>query len=80
MKRTTVVIEEELFRKFKQEAVRLGESFKDHLNHVLARSLTFKKDTAYKLNWITVKGKKGPTIPLEDRDRLLDFMNERESR
>lgn len=76
MKRTTLVLDDDLFRKIKQEAARQGETLKEYLNSLLRWALSHKKAKPYKFKWKTVKGDLQPNVPIEDRDRLYDFFDE----
>lgn len=75
--RTTIDIENSVFRQLKQEAAKVGLSLKDYLNNILKLSLSKKRVKPFKLQWSTIRGKNPPAVPLEDRDRLFDFMDEK---
>jgi len=76
MRRTTIVLDDDLFRKLKQEAAKSGDSLREYLNNLLRRSLSPRKTKLFKLNWRTERGLNPPRVPLDDRDRLYDFMDE----
>lgn len=72
--RTTITIEDQLYQKIKANAVNSGMSFKEYLNETLKKALYRPVQKEFKLKWKTHGAKKSPNVPIEDRDRLYDFM------
>lgn len=78
MKRTTLVLEEDLLRRIKQEALRHGETFKSYVNSLLRKAISRRSRTKpYKLRWKPVKGLLKPGVNIADRDALYDVMEGR---
>ena len=78
MKRTTIVLEDDLFRRIKQEAARQGETLKSTLNALLRRALSRPKAAKpYRLNWKPVKGLLKPGVDVADRKFLIDLLGGR---
>ncbi len=74
--RTTVEINDELFRKAKKKAADEGVPFREVVESALRSYLTKKKGkSGYKLQWRPVKGRLLPGVDLEDRDSLFDIMD-----
>jgi plasmid stability protein len=70
------MLEEDLFRRLKKNAAEEGQSFKTHVNDLLRQALQNKPQAPFKLEWKTIKGDKAPAVPIHDRDRLYDFLDE----
>lgn len=79
MKRTTLALDDDLFRKLKMEAHRHGESLRSFLNSLLRKALSPSKTSKpYKLKWKPIKGGLiKPGINVADRDQLYDIMDGR---
>lgn len=78
MKRTTIVLEDDLFRRIKQEAARQGETLKSFINALLRKALAHpKQGKPYRLKWKPVKGLLKPGIDVADRKTLIDLMGGR---
>ncbi len=78
MKRTTLVLDDDLFRQIKQEAARQGETLKAFLNSLLRRVLSAKKPAKpYKLELRPFKNLLKPGINIADRNELYEIMDGR---
>ena len=77
MVRTTVTLEDEIFRRLKRRAAEEGCAFKDLVNRLLRLALTPPGRRAYRLRWKTERGKLQPGVNLDDRDALFDLMDGR---
>jgi hypothetical protein len=74
--RTTVEINDELFRKAKKKAADEGVPFRAVIESALRSYLEKKKEkSGYKLKWRPEKGRLQPGVDLEDRDSLFDIMD-----
>ncbi len=74
--RTTMDVSDELMRRAKQKAADEGVPLRDVVEAALREYLSGKpKQTGYKLNWTTEKGKLLPGVDLDDRDSLFDIMD-----
>ena len=74
--RTTVEINDELFRKAKKKAADEGVPFRAVVEAALQSYLEKKRGkSGYKLRWETEKGRLQPGVDLEDRDSLFDIMD-----
>lgn len=78
MKRTTIVLDDDLLETLKKRSVEEGASMKDLVNRYLREAFSAKKKRPpYKLEWKTYKGKLQPGVSLEDRDTLFEIMEGR---
>ena len=78
MHRTTLMLDEGLFRQLKKEAVSRGQTLKELVNTLLRRALgTAPTRKAYRLNWKTCRGQLQPGVRLDDRESLHDLMEGR---
>jgi len=75
MRRTTIAIEDDLFRDLKQKAAKDGVTLGSLVNVLLRRSLHAPPRHAFKLRLTTVKGKGPPAVDIDDKDALFDFMD-----
>ena len=76
--RTTLDINDELFRKAKRRAADEGAALRSVVEAALRLYLTGKpRHSAYKLRWRTEKGRLLPGVRLDDRDALFDLMEDR---
>jgi len=75
MKRTTLILDDELFRRVKKDSLQAGQSFKDYVTELLRLGLTSKKKVSFHLQWKTQKGDPAHLLPVEDRDRLFDLLD-----
>ena len=78
MVKTTVFLEDPLFKRVKSFAVEHRRTLKDTVAELLERGLkaTVEKP-AKKFVWHTFKGG-SPAVPVEDRDALYDFFDRTE--
>lgn len=79
VKRTTIALDDDLFRRLKMEAHKQGETLRSFLNSFLRKALISPKKTKpYKLKWKPIKGGLiKPGINIADRDQLYDIMDGR---
>lgn len=78
MRRTTLSIEESLFRALKRRAAEEERTLQDLLNVLLSQALQPTRRRPSPLQWKTFKGKGlQPGVDLDDRDRLFDILDER---
>ena len=74
--RTTIELDDPLFRHLKIEAARRGESLRKVVNECLRRGLAAPpKKKKYVFRWKTERGKILPGVRLDDRDSLYDLMD-----
>ena len=77
MKRTTIMVEEELLRKLKEIAEFEGKTLKECINEMLRIGIqSTRHKTPGKLNWKTQKMGK-PMVDLDNRDVLFHTMEEK---
>jgi hypothetical protein len=76
MKRTTLVLEDDLFMKLKKQSLEEGKTLKDTINTLLRSSLSQSGQRRNrKLNWKTYKCGK-PKVVLHNREALFSKMEE----
>ncbi len=77
--RTTVELDDSLFRKLKQEAARRGISLRQLINECLRKALaTPARKPKYRFNWkVDRGGRLQPGVRLDDRESLFDLMDGR---
>lgn len=76
--RTTVDINDVLFRAAKRKAAEQGTSLRDLIEAALRQHLGKSKAAAgYTLRWQTERGRLQPGVDLTDRDALFDIMDGR---
>jgi hypothetical protein len=76
--RTTVDLNDELFRRAKRQAVRERIPLRALIERALRAHLTGSRPRErYALRWRTEKGRLLPGVRLEDRDALFDAMDGR---
>ena len=74
--RTTLDINDELFRKAKRRAADEGTPFRDVVESALRAYLAGRRGQGpYKLRWQAEKGRLQPGVILDDRDALFDLMD-----
>jgi hypothetical protein len=78
MKRTTLMFDESIFRRLKQEASQAGKSMGEYLNGILKVALFGKKEglRPFQLKFVTFKGTGKNLPPVDDRDRLFDALDD----
>ena len=78
VKRTTIALDDDLFRRIKQEAARQGETLRSFLNSFLRKALNPPKATKpYKLKWKPIKGGLKPGVDVSNRETLYEIMEGR---
>lgn len=79
MKRTTLDLEEDIFRRLRQEAADTGVTLKEIVNSLLRRALGGRPrgKKRFRLNWKICRGRLQPGVRLDDRDSLYDLMEGR---
>jgi hypothetical protein len=77
--RTTIEIDDRLFRELKRCAVERGTTFRDLVNELLRRGLKSpERRPKYRFEWKTDPlGHIQPGVRLNDRESLFDLMNGR---
>jgi Arc/MetJ family transcription regulator len=76
--RTTIEINDQLFRAAKRQAADRGTSLREVVDAALRQHLGKAKGaTGYALQWTTESGKLQPGVDLTDRDALFDIMDGR---
>ncbi len=76
--RTTIDINDVLFRAAKRQAAKRGTNLRDVVEAALRQHLgTTKGSPAYTLRWQTESGRVQPGVDLTDRDALFDLMDGR---
>jgi hypothetical protein len=76
--RTTLEINDDLFRRAKKRATDDGVPFRKVVESALQRYLTRQPaQQEYRLRWKTEKGRLLPGVRLDDRDSLFDIMEGR---
>ena len=76
MIRTTIALDDALFRTLKKQSATVQKSLKDYINELLSWALqNSKKSSSYKFQWKPIKGTKPPAVSIDDRDRLYDFLD-----
>ena len=77
--RTTIELDDPLFRQLKIEAARRGESLRKVVNECLRRGLAApQKRKTYVFRWKTgPRGRIQPGVRLNDRESLFDLMDGR---
>ena len=80
MKRTTLVLEDDLFRRLKQEAIKSNTSLKEAVSGLLRKAFHLtdsSRQKPFRLQWKTCRGKIRPGVHLDDRESLFDAMDGR---
>ena len=77
--RTTVDLNDELYRRLKKRAADEGVPLREIIESALRGFLRGDRNRgkAYRLRWRTEKGKLRPGVRLDDRSALFDLMGER---
>lgn len=76
--RTTIEINDQLFRAAKRQAAERGTSLREVVDAALRQHLGKTKGASgYALRWATESGKLLPGVDLTDRDALFDLMDGR---
>ena len=74
--RTTLEINDDLFRRAKRRAADEGTSLRSIVENSLRGYLSAKPDgRQYRFRWRTESGRIQPGVRLEDRDALFDLMD-----
>jgi hypothetical protein len=75
--RTTIEIDDRVFRELKREAAELGTTLRKVVNDRLSRSVHAPKPREkYKFKWkVDPRGKMLPGVQLNDRKSLFDLMD-----
>lgn len=75
--RTTIEIDDRLFRELKRRAADQGTTLRKVLNDTLSSSLHQpKRRVKYKFSWkVDPRGKMLPGVRLDDRNSLFDLMD-----
>lgn len=77
--RTTLELNDELFRMAKKRAADEGAPLRQVVEEALRHYLSNKPSRArYRLQWRTERGRTLPGVRLDDRDSLLDLMDGRQ--
>ena len=77
MRRTTIALEDDLFRVLKRRAAKDGVTLGSLVNGLLRRGLRTPAAGAFAFHLTTVKGRLRPGVDLEDKDALFDLMEGR---
>ena len=77
MHRTTLMIEDGLFRQIKSKAAEEGRTLQATVNDLLRRALTKSPHPRYRLNLKGWQAKEQPGVDILDRDNLFDVMDGR---
>jgi len=77
MRRTTIAIEDDLFRDLKQQAARDGVTLGELVNRMLRRGLRAPRRDKFELHLTTCKGRLRKGVDLDDTRALLDRMDGR---
>lgn len=78
--RTTLDLDDKLMRELKKHAADTGQTLTRIVESALRDSVARRKQktaTAFKLRWITVKGRLQPGVDVSDRTSLYDRMEGR---
>jgi hypothetical protein len=77
--RTTVVLNDELYRAARRRAAEDGKTLREIVEAALRGYLgsDLQADRPFQLKWQTEKGRLRPGVRLNDRDALFDLMEER---
>jgi plasmid stability protein len=78
MPRTTLALDDRLFRDLKQRAAREGRTLGDLVNELLVQATSVRPSKSYRFRFAVHEGGPNdglqPGVDLEDRDRLHDLM------
>ncbi len=77
MRRTTLTLDEQLFRQLKRKATEEGQTLQAVVNDLLRRSLAASPPHSYQLRLQGWKATEQPGVDLLDRDALFDLMDGR---
>ena len=72
--RTTIDLDDKLFRELKVEAARRGTTMRDLVNEYLRRGKATRQ-RRYRFRWKTERGRLLPGVRLDDRESLLDLLD-----
>lgn len=76
--RTTLNLDDHLMRKLKKHAAETGQTITHLIEQALRDHLNQSETSAkkpFRLEWITVSGRKVAGIDISDRDALYNFMD-----
>jgi hypothetical protein len=77
--RTTIEINDDLFRKAKRRAADEGASLRQIVENALRVYLAERRSAKpYRFRWSTESGRLQPGVRLDDRDALFDLMDGRQ--
>jgi hypothetical protein len=77
MRRTTLTLDDQLFRELKKKASEEGRTLQSVTNDLLRRSLARSPAKPYRLRLRGWKAAEQPGVDLLDRDKLFDLMDGR---
>lgn len=77
MPRTTIALDDELFRQLKKKAAHDGLTLGELVNSLLRRSLSTPKGRPFRFHLTTVAGQLRAGVDLDDTQALLDRMDGR---
>lgn len=77
MKRTTLTIDDQIFRALKKKSAEEGRTLQAVTNDLLRRALASKSSGSYQLRLRGWKAVELPGVDLLDRDALFDLMDGR---
>lgn len=77
MARTTLVIDDNLFRAVKKKAAEEGRTFQEVANDLIRQALAMRKRSPFELKLTGWKANELPGVDILDRDKLFDLMNGR---
>jgi len=77
MRRTTLTLDDELFRELKKRASQEGRTLQAVTNDLLRRSLAPRPTKPYRFRLRGWKASEQPGVNLMDRDALFDLMDGR---
>lgn len=74
--RTTIELEDHLFRELKQEAARRGTTLREIISESVRKELAGRKTPKkYVFRWKTHRGRMLPGVKINDRKSLYDLMD-----
>jgi len=77
--RTTLTIDDHLYRAVKRQAAGSGRTIRQFIEEALSKAVVEKQKPkpGFKLRWVTVKGPTRPGVDLADREALYELMEGR---
>lgn len=78
--RTTIVLDEGLAKRLREQAAERGVGLSRHIGDLLKHAMAQREravEGSYRLDWPVVRGERTPSVDIADRGQLYDLMEQR---